>query len=195
MYDLPTSVEIDGESFKIREKGDFRMVLHCFKTLSAEDLSEKERILACLMIFYEGLDTFEDVLNLKNFEQAVKEMFAFMQAEQEENPKSKSATSLIDWEKDSLLITSAINNVAGKEIRAEKYLHWWTFIGYYMAIGDCAMSQIVAIRYKIAHGEKLEKHEKKFRSENPQYFNIDYRSAEQKQADAFIQNLWNGGND
>lgn len=196
MYDLPTSVEINGESFKIREKGDFRMVLHCFEIMAAEDLNDKEKALACLIVFYEKFNTIEDVLTqLKDeaFEQAVIGMFNFMNIGQENNPKQASTVKLIDWEKDSLLVTSAINNVAGKEIRAEKYLHWWTFISYYMAIGDCALSQIVAIRYKIAHNEKLEKHEKKFRNENPQYFNIDYRTSEQKAADDYIQNLWNGG--
>ena len=191
MYELPTSVDINGESYKIRENGDFRMILHCFEVLSAEDLTKKERIIACLMIFYEDLDEVEDVLRLPDMEEAVKQMFNFMNAGQEE--QSRASVKLIDWEKDSLLMSSAINNVAGKEIRAEKFLHWWTFIGYYMAIGECALSQIVAIRYKIAHNEKLEKHEKKFRAENPQYFNIDYRTAEQKEAEEYIQNLWNGG--
>ena len=191
MYELPTSVDINGESYKIRENGDFRVILHCFEVLSAEDLTKKERIIACLMTFYEGLDEVEDVLRLPDMEEAVKQMFNFMNAGQEE--QSRASVKLIDWEKDSLLVSSAINNVAGKEIRAEKFLHWWTFIGYYMAIGECALSQIVAIRYKIAHNEKLEKHEKKFRAENPQYFNIDYRTAEQKEAEEYIQNLWNGG--
>ena len=191
MYELPTSVDINGESYKIRENGDFRMILHCFEVLSAEDLTKKERIIACLMIFYEDLDEVEDVLRLPDMEEAVKQIFNFMNAGQEE--QSRASVKLIDWEKDSLLMSSAINNVAGKEIRAEKFLHWWTFIGYYMAIGECALSQIVAIRYKIAHNEKLEKHEKKFRAENPQYFNIDYRTAEQKEAEEYIQNLWNGG--
>lgn len=195
MYDLPTSVEINGESFEIREKGDFRMVLHCFEILGAEDLDNKEKGIACLMTFYECLNTVEDVLSLSSetFSEAVKEMFSFMNAGQENTPK-QSSVKLIDWDKDSLLISSAINNVAGKEIRAEKYIHWWTFIGYYMAIGDCALTQIVGIRHKIATGQKLEKHERKFKQENPQYFNIDYRTAEQKQAEDYIQNMWNGGN-
>lgn len=195
MYDLPTSVTVDGEPFRIRDKGDFRMVLQCFNILGAEDLSNKEKAIACLIVFYENLNVLEDVLNLRReqFESAVKEMFSFMDLGQEESQNKQSAVKLIDWNKDEMLITSAINNVAGKEIRAEKYIHWWTFVGYYMAISDCALSQIVAIRHKIAHNEKLEKHEKKFRQENPQYFNIDYRTAEQKEADTYIQNMWNGG--
>lgn len=193
MYELPTYIEIDGEPFKIRDNGDFRMVLHCFTVLNAEDLEPKERIIAGLMVFYEDFNTIEDVLSFKNIKQAINELFLFINGGQEEKPKE--APKLIDWEKDSNLICSAINNVAGKEIREEKYIHWWTFLGYYMAIGECALTQIVSIRYKIAKDEKLEKHEKKFRMENPQYFNIDTRSIQQRDAEDYIQSLWDGGND
>ena len=169
------------------------MVLHCFKILEAEDLSKIEQFIACLMVFYEDFNDVEDVLSLEDTqkEQFVKAMFDFMSVG--EKSHKKESIKLMDWEKDSLLITSAINSVAGKEIRAEKYLHWWTFVGYYMAIGDCAMSQIVAIRHKIAKSEKLEKHERKFKQENPEYFDRDYRTLAQKEADNYIENLWNGG--
>ena len=194
MYELPTYIEIDGEPFKIRDNGDFRMVLHCFTVLNAEDLQNREKAIAFLMVFYEAFNTVEDVLSFKNTEEALKKAFNFINCGKEDI-KGKSLPTLIDWESDSNLICSAINNVAGKEIRSERYIHWWTFIGYYMAIGECALSQIVSIRYKIAKNEKLEKHEKKFRAENPQYFNIDMRTIEQKDADTYIQDLWDGGND
>lgn len=190
MYELPTHIEINGESFKIRDNGDFRMVLHCFEVLNAEDLTERERIIACLMLFYDAFNTVEDVLAFKHTEEAIKRLFEFINCGQDEGKGSN--IKLVDWEKDSLLIVSAVNNVAGKEIR-EKYLHWWTFIGYYMAIGECALSQIVGIRYKIAKGTKLEKYEKKFKAENPQYFNIDMRTVGEKQAEDYINDLWNGG--
>ena len=192
MYELPTYIEIDGEPFKIRDNGDFRMVLHCFEVLNAQDLDAKERIIATLMVFYEDFNTIEDVLNFKGVETAIRSLFDFINCGQPE--PSKSSPNLIDWEKDSNLICSAINNVAGKEIRAEKYIHWWTFMGYYMAIGECALTHIVSIRYKLAKSEKLEKHEKKFKLENPQYFNVDLRNAEQREADNYIDSLWNGGN-
>ena len=99
---------------------------------------------------------------------------------------------MIDWSHDSNLIASAINNVANQEIRSLPYLHWWTFLGYYTAIGECLLSTVVSIRYKKARGEKLEKYEKKFMQDNPQYFNIDLRTAEQKAADEYIMQLWGG---
>ena len=100
---------------------------------------------------------------------------------------------LIDWQRDELLIVSAINNVANKEVRAEKYIHWWTFMSYYTAIGNCTLSHIVSIRDKIARHKKLEKHEREFRVENPQYFNWDNRLIDQKEADELVHELWNKG--
>jgi hypothetical protein len=122
-------------------------------------------------------------------QEATDKMYDFFNCGQKEQPKNKHR--LIDWDKDSMIICSAVNNVAGKEVRGESYLHWWTFMGYYMAIGDCALSTIVNIRYKIANNQKLEKHERKFRTENPQYFNMDYRSMEEIEEDNYIRDLWN----
>lgn len=190
MYELPVSIEIQGTPFRIRENGDFRMVFSCFNALNDIELSEQERIIACLMIFYEDFNTLESVSSFEHLNEAIKGMFLFFNCGQEEQ-ETPHNYKLIDWEKDSLLVCSAVNNVAQKEIRAEKYVHWWTFIGYYMAIGECALSTIVTIRYKILKGQKLEKHERKFRQENPQYFNWDARSLADKEADAYIKELWN----
>lgn len=193
-YTLPISITVKDRPFGIRDKGDFRMVLSCFNIISNVELTMQERLYTCLLVFYDEFDEFDDLLNIgpEYIEELIKQMMWFLDCGQEySNPKQ--SPKLIDWDKDEMLIVSAINNVAGKEIRTERYLHWWTFIGYYMSIGDCALSQIVAIRYKIAHNEKLEKHERKFRSENPQYFNHDYRTAEQKADEEYIKSLWEGG--
>ena len=53
MFEIPSTVEIDGEQLNIRNKGDFRMVLDCFAALNDIDLDEKERVYCALIIFYE----------------------------------------------------------------------------------------------------------------------------------------------
>ena len=196
MYELNTSVEVGQASFAIRNKGDFRMVLDCFKAMNDTELSETERLFATLIIFYEDFEDISDIPRDKETLIALqKGMMDFFNACDTELKKSNTGGfTLIDWEKDSNLIVSAINNVAKQEIRALDYLHWWTFLSYYSAIGECPLSTIIAIRYKIARNEKLEKHEKKFRMDNPEYFNIDLRSKEQKAADDYVGKLWNGGN-
>ena len=194
MYTLPTCFEVNEELFEIREKGDYRIVLSCFNILYDDELSEKERLWTCLIVFYENFNDLDDLLEYEDYIQELTEkMFWFFDCGNDYDTKKTNNKHLIDWNKDEMLLTSAINHVAGKEIRAEKYIHWWTFIGYYMAIGDCSLSPIVAIRSKIANGEKLEKHEKKFKNDNPQYFNIDFRTKDEKADDDWIQALWNNG--
>ena len=189
-YTLPTIIEVDGKPFRIRKKGDFRMVFSCFNIMSNVDLSPQERIYASMIVFYDDFEDMDDLLKCDCVDALAQKMIWFLDCGQEYD--TKSSPRLIDWDEDANLICSAINNVAGKEIRAEKYIHWWTFIGYYMAIGECALSNIVSIRYKLAKGEKLEKYEKKFMSDNPQYFNRDMRTEEQKMAEDYISSLWKG---
>ena len=97
-------------------------------------------------------------------------MFDFFNCGRSQSIGKKMNHKLIDWEQDSQIICSAINKVANKEVRAEPYIHWWTFMGYYSAVGESLLSTIVSIRDKIVRGKKLEKHERIFRQENPEYF-------------------------
>lgn len=190
-YELPTSIEINGTPFRIREKGDFRMVFSCFNALNDVELSPNERVLASLIIFYEDMNSIEDVQAWKDANEAVEKMYAFFNCG-DDIQSNTSNLKLIDWEADATLICSAVNIVANKEIRAEKYLHWWTFVGYYMGIGECALSNIINIRYKRAKNKKLEKHERQFVNDNPQYFKIDTRTTEEKEMDAYFRSLWDG---
>lgn len=193
MFDLPIAITIGDKQFPIRNKGDYRMVLDCFSALNDIELDEKARTIACLLIFYDGMKSANDLNKLGDLETAVKEMFNFFELNQQ-NVGAKSKHKLVDWEKDEQLIVSAVNNVAKQEVRAVPYMHWWTFMGYYSAIGECPLSTIIGIRDKIAKGKKLEKHEKEYRKSNPQYFNWDFRTEEEKQADKLVAELWNKGN-
>lgn len=191
MYELPISITIQEQSFAIRNKGDYRMVLDCFNVLNDVELDDTEKVYACLIIFYEDMNGLEDLDKFPDIDEAVRKMYKFFDGNIPEVETAPKNYRLVDWEGDSLLISSAINNVAGREIRAEEYVHWWTFLGYYMAIGECALSTVVSIRYKIATGKALDKSEKKFRLENPQYFTFDVRSVEQQRDDAYALSLWN----
>ena len=191
MYTLQTSVIIGQASFKIADNGDFRMVLDCFNALNDIDLTEREQMYSALIIFYEDINGLDDIVKYNSILYELQlEMSKFMNGGKLEENQEKSRYRLIDWDKDSNLICSAINKVANKEIRALDYLHWWTFLGYYMAIGESPLSTIVGIRNKIARGKKLEDYEKRFRQENPEYFNMDYRTMEEQQAEKYVRNLW-----
>ena len=170
------------------------MVLDCFKLLQDAELDENERILACLVIFYEELDGIESINQLGDIEEAVKQMFSFFNCNQD-SIGIKTEGKVIDWNRDAMMLISAINKVAGKEVRAEKYLHWWTFMGYYMAIGDSALATVINIRRKIIKNEKLEKFEQKYVNENPELFkrHETYTTEEKDFLDEIQANWHKGG--
>lgn len=195
MYELQTSITINGASFGIREKGDFRMVLDCFKALNDEELTPLERLYSCMIIFYEDFNDVDDLIDhLDILEELKTQMILFFNCGESTPKNNTNSKTLVDWEKDSNLIVPAINEVAHTEIRALKYLHWWTFIGYYMSIGECLFGTVIHIRKKLADNEKLEKAEMKFVEDNPEYFDMDYRSNEQKTIDEYYRSLWESNN-
>ena len=181
---------IQGRSFDIRDKGDYRVVLDCFSALNDTELSDQERMIASLIIFYEDLNDVDDINNI-DVTQAVKEMYRFFNCGEEESIGAKFNYRLIDWDKDSQMVCAAINKVAGTEIRSAPYIHWWTFMGYYTAVGDSLLSQVVGIRHKIIKKKKLEKYEQKFRKDNPQYFIWNHKSVEDQEAEEWLMKMWN----
>ena len=167
------------------------MVIDCFNALEDENLTKEERIYCGLIIFFEDINSLEDAQAIPDLEGVYKEMIRFFNCGQDKTPGLDSHYKLLDWESDSNIICAAVNRVVGKEIRAIEYMHWWTFIGYYMEVGESSLSTVVRIRYKIARNEKLEDYEKKFRNNHPYYFNIDMRTVEQRESDMRARALWN----
>lgn len=191
MFEIPTSIILSDTEFPIRDRGDFRMVLDCFNALEDLELTKQERILSALLIFYDDMEEVKDLYKFPDIEEAVKQMYLFFNCGQDESVGARHDYKLIDWKKDEQLIASAVNNVIGKDIRFEEYVHWWSFMAYYTAIGESPLSNIISIRHKIVKGKKLEKHEREFRSENPQYFKWNRDSIEQKEAEDWVRQIWN----
>ena len=192
MYDLPKSILIDTTEFSIRKNGDYRMVIDCFKALEDIELPQQFRIYSALIIFYDDINSIEDIENKlgENAEKAVNEMFKFFNCGQE-NIGVQVNYKLIDWEQDSQIISAAINNVAQREIRSEPFLHWYTFMGYYLSIGESVLSTIVSIRDKLIKGKKLEKYEREFKINNPQYFTWKAEDMQKQENDKLAFSLWN----
>ena len=193
MYELPTTITVNDTVFAIRDNGDYRMVLDCFVAINDVELSEQERILTTLAIFFPVFDNVELLFSSDEevLSELVKKMFDFFNCNQNNAPGANTNLKLIDWNTDSQLICSGINNVANTEIRSVEYCHWWTFMGYYCAIGESPLATVVGIRNKILKGKKLEKYETEFRRDNPQYFIWDSRTLKQKEEDALLNEIWN----
>jgi len=186
MYELPTSISIDGQPYGITRKGDYRMVIDCFEALNDAELTKQERAYSALILFYEDINDIADIIfefdTGEKLAEAIKKMYWFFDCGQA-NVGAKSNHKLLDWQQDEQMITSAVNNVAHTEIRSIEYLHWWTFMGYYMSVGESVLSTVVAIRDKIVKGKKLEDYEKEFKRDNPQYFVWDHKTLEDKELD------------
>lgn len=191
MYEIPTSITIDGQEFSIRNKGDYRTILDCFSALEDGELTAQERLFSSLIIFYGDLNSVDDLDKLPNLETAIEEMYNFFNCNSPTSPGTQSNHKLVDWDQDAQLICSAVNAVSNKEIRSEPYIHWWTFMGWYTAIGDSVFSTIISIRDKIVRGKKLEKHERDFRRDNPQFFTWNSNTVSQLEANDLLKTMWN----
>ena len=64
------------------------------------------------------------------------------------------------------MISADIIKVAGHDVRSDSFCHWWTFVSYFMRIGEGQLSTVVSIRDKLRKHKKLEKWEKEFYNQN-----------------------------
>lgn len=169
IYELPTAIECGGQELPIRNRGDWRMAIDVLIALGDPELTGQERMAAAMTIFYET--PLDEIADLNT---ASAQMCEWLSAGQNAPSRGRK---LMDWETDGLLIISGVNGVLGREVRAEPYLHWWTFFAAYMGIGESALATVVSIRDKIAKGKKLEKYEREFKRDNPQYFGMDKKQS------------------
>ena len=193
MFELPTTITVNGTEYPIRNKGDFRMIFDVFSALNDDELDISYRAITALIIFIDGMNSVEDVLGTFDTEEsiglAIKEMYRFINCGEDDSVGAKARHSVVYWEQDQHIIAAAVNKVAQKEVRGLEYLHWWTFMGYYLGIGESVFSTIVQIRSKIKEGKKLEKYEQQFRRDNPQYFTTK-RTESEKSFDEELRRMW-----
>ena len=63
---------------------------------------------------------------------------------------------------DAPIIVAEVNKVAGREIRSLPFVHWWTFLGWFHAVGEGQLSMLIALRGKLSRGRKLEPWEREY---------------------------------
>lgn len=180
-WELPTSLTVGGEEWKIRT--DFRAVLDILQKFNDPDYDMEEKWGICLEILYEDFDI-ENSPPQNIVTEMQKQAVEFIDMGIRDDGKQKP--TLMDWEKDASIIIPSVNRVVGQEVRAMQYMHWWTFLGAYMEIGESLFSQIISIRAKRAKRKKLEKWELDFLKENKELIELKRkkpeRSAEEKAA-------------
>lgn len=191
LYDLPTTLEVNGTTYEIRT--DYRAVLDILVALNDPDLSEEQKYEVMLRILYPDYRK----IPVSDVPEALKMAVWFIDCGQVEQEK-KRKPKLMDWEQDASLIIAAINSETKMEVRSVQYMHWWTFFGYYMSIGESLFSTVLSIRSKKARGKKLDDYEKEFYRENRKMVDLKNRisSQEQEQKDferESIERFLNGG--
>lgn len=189
-YTLPTTITSGGCEYAIRNRGDYRVILDVIAALNDYELEEDERVEAALTIFLET-----DIYELPDIGQAARQMCDFLRAGQRDEDTQRHQPKLMDWQDDAPMIVSGVNRVLGAEVRAVPYLHWWTFVAAYMEIGESTLATVISIRDKIARGKKLEKYEREFRRDHPEYFTFSSdRTRRQRDRDD-IAAIWGKGDD
>ena len=156
IFDLPTALEVGGRSWDIVT--DYRDVLRVLMAFEDPELSEAEKAHVCLYNLYVDLEDMPQELLQAAFDAAIRFI--------DHGEGSDHGPRTMDWEQDAPLIFPAVNSVAGCEVRALDYLHWWTFLGYFMEIRDSTAATVFSLRQKKARGKKLEKWEKEFWEQN-----------------------------
>ncbi len=175
---LPQTVKVCNKEYKIRS--DYRNILTIFSAYNDNELTENDKIFVCLQRFY------VDMASIPKTEEAYKEALQaahdFMEYKLSDD---KPSPKVVNWEKDEQMIFPAINKIAGMEVRTVPYMHWWTFLGYFMAVDrDDLWGTVLTIRQKKATGKKLEKYEKEFLTANPDLCAVEYREKRNTPEDA-----------
>lgn len=160
---LPTALTVGGEEHAIRS--DYRVALDIFLALTDPELDGFNRAMELLDMLY------IDDLPPELWQEAVEQGLWFLNGGESDAGKKKSP-QLVSWVQDFQYIASPVSKIIGQDIRGLDYLHWWTFLSAYMAIGDCLFAQIVRIRDMKAHGKKLEKADREFYRRNRELIDI-----------------------
>lgn len=158
-YHLPTAVDINGREYTIRS--DYRDILNIIEAFSDAELTGEDKAEVALDIFY---PSFREMPQ-SDYEEALRQCVIFINGGKETKTQ-KPGPKLMDWQQDFPLIVAPVNRILGTEVRAEEYVHWFTWLSAYAEIGDCTFAQVVAIRSKKAKGKKLDKAEQEFYRNN-----------------------------
>lgn len=152
-FDLPQTVEFGGREWAIR--ADFRDVLNILDAFDDPELTDAEKVYVCMHNLYVDFARMRQA----DYAEAYRAATAFID---HGIGGSEGGVRTVDWEQDAPLLFPAVNRAAGYEVRDAAFLHWWTFLGWFMEIRDSVYATVLSLRQKRARGEKLEPWERDF---------------------------------
>ena len=173
--DLPCSVTVNGNEYEINT--DFRVALTILDAVGDPNLNDTEKAYVMLTCLYADFESVPP----EDYNEACKQASLFLDGGRAANNRP-TEKQVLEWNQDEQLIFAAINKVAGREIRAEAYVHWWTFLAYFTEIDDKSLlSTIIQLREKKAKGKKLEKWEQDFYKAHKDMVDIKRRISDEEQ--------------
>lgn len=197
-WKLPKSLNVGGVDYRIRT--DFRDILLILFAFNDPELTQEDIALTMLDILYKDIEVLEGagsiyvkykdkMLSQSEVGEAMQKAVEFIDAGVEPDGRPKPRT--MDWEQDAAIIFPSINKCAGRDVRSLKYMHWWTFLGFFMEIPDGTFMQVLNIRQKKQRNEKLEKWESKFYRDNKKLCDLQnkYTDEEKEKLEALNKML------
>ena len=155
-WSLPTRLTVEGRSYGIH--AEYRDILDVIRCLNDRDEPEFLRWYVALALFY------REKVAPEHRSAAMAAMTDFIACGQPQT--TVPGPRLLDWQRDAGVIVADVNRVAGQEVRALPFLHWWTFVAYFNAIGEGQLSTLLRVRNKLRRGRRLDPWEMDYYREN-----------------------------
>lgn len=171
LWQLPTALRLGDRSYPIH--ADYRDILEIMDYLEDPSRPELLRWQIALALFYR--EPVPEALR----QPAMEALADFIRCGAEESKGEK----LLDWQQDAMLIISDMNKAAGQELRSLPFLHWWSFLGWFHAIGRGQLSTVVGIRDKLRRGQPLQPEEQQFYRQHPDTVRLRQRLSPHEQAE------------
>jgi hypothetical protein len=169
LWTLPTRVTLGDTEYSLHT--DYRDILEIFSYLEDPDLPVPVRWRIAMALFY------GEPVPRQHWQAALDFMTAFLTCGRQEQPGPR----LMDWNHDATAILAGVNRVAGQEIRALPYVHWWSFLSWFHAMEPGQLSTLVSIRQRLRQGKPLESWQQEFYRANIRAVELPQRLSQQEQ--------------
>lgn len=176
LWELPTCLCVGGENLEIET--DYRKILKILKVFSDPEYDIDEQWEICIGVLFKDYDVDNPpsgYILAEMQKQAMEFIDAGIKVDEKKRPR------VMDWWQDAPILAAPISKALGRDVRSPEPLHWWTFLGAYMGIGESLFSEILNIRIKKYKGQKLEKHEQEFYKENKSLIDLQINRVERSQ--------------
>ena len=182
---LPQTLDVRGTPYDIRS--DFRSILLIIAAFNDDELTDAEKLYVCLKQIYKDFERIPHDAYAEAYERAV----WFINCGEDANKEGRKNPKTVSWTKDEGLIFPAINRAAGQEVRLAKYMHWWTFMGFFQNIDkESTYGYILTLRPTRAKGKKFEKWESEFWNNNREMCDLNLTASSGHDAESTLAAIY-----